>query len=547
MIETLRIKNLVLVDFCEIRFEKGFTIITGETGAGKTALTEGIALILGQRADASLVRKEADKAHIEASFNIENSKQVLSILEEHGLDISLDQPLILTRELSKEGKSRAFINRQAVTLSLLQSIGSHLIDMIGQHSYHGLKSQDTLLQIVDMYGDLKSQVEGFTRTWHLHKLSEKDLKDLSDQMLEKERRYDLCCEQLDELKNAHLQENEELELFNRFSFQASKQDIAARCKEISEGLSEGPRPILKEIAQYKNILNHLPSGTVNCAEAVALLQEALIALQDVDHSLQSILAKIDGDHISTEEIEERLSLYSKIKKKYGATFSDWIAFQNTLNCQIQKWDMLDQAIDEAQERKNNLANQLNQQGQALSIARKQASIKLEQNLSHRLQQMNMPEAKVLLEVSPQARTLIGDDYINAWLQANPGEKPASIKESASGGELSRLLLAIKITLAEKNNTATILFDEIDANVGGTTASLIADQLLELAKHRQVFCITHFPQVAKKGDVHLRVSKQTIDDRTVAKVEHVRDAQRDKELLRMLGGDKLMNEPVKTNP
>ena len=539
MIETLRIKNLILIELCEIRFDKGLTIITGETGAGKTAFTEGLSLLLGQRADPSLVRKGEEKAHVDATFDISGSTKILSILEEQGIEICRDEPLIITRELSKEGKSRAFINRQPVTVATLQSVGRHLIDIIGQHSYHTLKSQETLREIIDLYGNLESQGQSFTAMWNRHKQCTKDLNILSTQLLEKERSYEGYIEELTEIKEAKLQEHEEQELFELFSFQMSTRDIAQQCKEISQTLSEGPRPLLREIAHHKHILENLSSVHLDFSEQAELMHQALIALQEVDHSLQKTLSRIDGDQISTSAIEQRLSIYGKIKKKYGPTFVDWSCFEKKLSDQIQKWEILDEEIDQAKDLVKGLAICLDEQGQELTVKRKQAAILLQEHLSHSLQELNMPGARVLIEILPQERSLSGDDHIAVWLQANQGEKPSSIKDSTSGGELSRLLLAIKTTLAEKNNTPTMLFDEIDANVGGTTASLIGDRLRELSKHRQVFCITHFPQVAKKAHLHLRVYKQTINQRTVGMVEHIDHKERATELLRMLGGDKVI--------
>ncbi|MEI8329283.1 MAG: DNA repair protein RecN [Chlamydiia bacterium] len=539
MIETLRIKNLILIELCEIRFDKGLTIITGETGAGKTAFTEALSLLLGQRADSSLVRKGEEKAHVDATFDISGSIKILSILEEQGIEISRDEPLIITRELSKEGKSRAFINRQPVTVSTLQSVGRHLIDIIGQHSYHTLKSQETLREIIDLYGNLESQAQSFTALWNRHKQGTKDLNILSTQLLEKERSYERYIEELTEIKEAKLKEHEEQELFELFSFQTSTRDIAQQCKKISQTLSEGPRPLLREIAHHKHTLENLSSVHLDFSEQAELMHQALIALQEVDHSLQKTLSRIDGDQISTSTIEQRLSIYGKIKKKYGPTFVDWSCFEKKLSDQIQKWEILDEEIDQAKDLVKGLAICLDEQGQELTVKRKQAAILLEEHLSHSLQELNMPGARVLIEILPQERSLSGDDHIAVWLQANQGEKPSSIKDNTSGGELSRLLLAIKTTLAEKNNTPTMLFDEIDANVGGTTASLIGDRLRELSKHRQVFCITHFPQVAKKAHLHLRVYKQTINQRTVGMVEHIDHKERATELLRMLGGDKVI--------
>lgn len=538
MIEYLRIKNLVLMDLCEVHFDKGLTIITGETGAGKTALIQGLHLILGERADSSLVRKGEEKAHVEASFDLSNNPKIQELLTSYGIDYNEDEPLIITRELSKEGKSRAFINHQVVTLSLLQNLGAHLVHIIGQHSYQELKSPDTLREIVDLFGRLEPDLELYKKAFKNSKDAQKTIEALQQHLLEKERNFEKYQEELSELTSAKLKENEEGELFEIYSFNSKAQEIGEKSKEISQALCEGPRPILRELSHFKHACEQLIPAHSSFSEQATLLQEAIVALQEVDHGLQKMLSNLDHNPRTLEKIEERLSLYNRIKKKYGPTFSDWKNYQNALEEKIKSWALLDEAMEKSKEEEAQALQELERQAKQLTTKRKSSAKSLEKKLSLAICELNMPGASLAIEIKPQTRNTTGEDHITFWLQANKGEKPASLKESTSGGELSRLLLAIKATLAEKNNTPTIIFDEIDANVGGTTATLIGDKLLELSKHRQIFCITHFPQVAKKADLHLRVFKQDKEDRTIARLEKLGSKEREKELLRMLGGEKV---------
>lgn len=538
MIEYLRIKNLVLMDLCEVHFNKGLTIITGETGAGKTALIQGLHLILGERADSSLIRKGEEKSHIEASFDISNHPKIKELLSSYGIDYNEDEPLIITRELFKEGKSRAFINHQAATLSLLQSIGQHLIHIIGQHSYHELKSHETLREIIDLFGSLEPDLEQYKKSFEALKEAQKKLEDLEQQLLEKERNFEKYKDELAELTSAQLKESEEDELFEVYSFNSKAQEIGEKSKEICRALSEGPRPILRELSHFKYACEQLISAHSTFLEQTTLLQEAIVALQEVDHGLQKILSSLDHNPRTLEQIEERLSLYNRIKKKYGPTFQDWKKYQCALEEKMHQWELLDEAIETAKEEEALALKELQRQADLLTKKRNLYAKALEEKLSSAICELNMPGASVTIEIKPQVRNSTGQDHITFWLQANKGEKPASLRDSTSGGELSRLLLAIKTTLAEKNNTPTIIFDEIDANVGGTTATLIGDKLIELSRHRQVFCITHFPQVAKKADLHLRVFKQDKDERTIARLEKLGSKEREKELLRMLGGEKV---------
>lgn len=538
MIEYLKIKNLVLMELCEAHFEGGLTIITGETGAGKTALTQGIHLILGERADSSLVRKGEDKAHVEASFSISHLPKVKELLTEYGIDYNEEDPLIITRELSKEGKSRAFINNQMATLSVLQTIGSHLVHMIGQHSYHELRSSDTQRDIIDLYGALQDDLKLYKQAFHEQKNSQKKLSALQEDLLKKERDFENVSETLKELKEAHLKEGEEEELFETYSMYSKSQEIGEKSKEICRALSEGPRPMLKELSHFKNSCDHLSRIHTSFSEQSTLLQEAIIALQEVDHGLQKAMHSLDHNPQSLQRIEERLSLYTKIKKKYGPTYQDWLNHQKSLEAKIDAWDLLDENIEKAEMDLKSATDILERQTTSLTKRREETARSLEKKLSVSIQELNMPDAVVHIEIKEIDKTLLGADHVTFWLQANKGEKPSSLKDSTSGGELSRLLLAIKTTLAEKNNTPTIIFDEIDANVGGTTATLIGEKLLELSKHAQVFCITHFPQVAKKASLHLRVVKEEKAERTVARLEKLGAKEKEIELLRMLGGEKV---------
>jgi len=538
MIEYLRIKNLVLMDLCQVHFDKGLTIITGETGAGKTALTEGLKLILGERADSSMVRKGEEKAHVEASFTISTNSKIQSLLQEYGIDTDPREPLIITREISSEGKSRAFINHQMVTATVLQSIGSHLIDIIGQHSYNALKSSDNLRDIVDLFGNLQETLSHYQRLYSQYKSSQKKQEELKALLLEKERNLEICQAELTEIQEAKLKETEEQELFASYSFHAKAQEIGEKGGEICRALTEGPRPIVRELSHFKNACEHLSSTHASFAEARDLLKESIITLQEVDHILQKTLSSLDHNPLSAEKIEERLSLYTRIKKKYGSTFQEWKAYQATLESKLRSFELLDEEVEKNASDQAEIKALLESAAKLLTEKRKRSASALAEKLSSAIQQLNMPGAKVIIDITAQAPTSMGEDLICFWLQANIGEKPSSLKDSTSGGELSRLLLAIKTTLAEKNNTPTIIFDEIDANVGGTTATLIGEKLLELSTHRQVFCITHFPQVAKKASLHLCIYKKTEGERTMTRLEKLDSVAKEKELLRMLGGEKV---------
>ena len=537
MIEYLRIKNLILMELCEIHFTKGLTIITGETGAGKTALLQGLELILGQRADSSMIRKGEEKALVEASFDISSDQKLLSLLSDHGIEQRDQEPLIITREIFFEGKSRSYINRQPVTNAVLQSIGGILIQIIGQHSYHDLKSYEAQREILDTFGDYQEDVDAFSELLQEHKKVSDQLISYESELLERNRNLDRILEEKKEIEEAHLQENEEDELFETYSLYSKSQEIEEKAQAICSSLFSGPKGIIKDLSHHKSLCENMTSYHKSFSDVSSLLHEAIVSLQEVDHTLQSLLSSLDTDPHSLQKMETRLKLYSRIKKKYGPSFQDWQLYLQSINQKISFWNELDFEIESLKEKLQKLLLQLEEKSAVITSLRKKYADLFSQKLSILLQELNMADAEVLIEVRKAARSSRGDDLVHFMLKANKGEKPSSIKESSSGGELSRLLLAIKVSLLEKNDTKTLIFDEIDANVGGTTATLMAEKLFSLSAFRQVFCITHFPQMAKKADTHIKVYKEDISDRTTSKLKVLNKQEKQIELLRMLGEEK----------
>jgi len=538
MIERLSIRNLILIDHCEVDLCKGLTIITGETGAGKTAFTQGIKLLIGHRSDCALIRKGQVKAYVEGTFDIKDDLRIYSILQEYGIDHDIEDPLIITREISIEGKSRAFINRQAVTVSTLQSIGSLLIDMIGQHSYHDMRSFDKQRELLDIFSQAHEELSSFQSSYNKVKEIHHELLLLDRLKMDKERNYQKIQDELSELEEAKLKEDEDEKLFQLYCLHSQSKDISECCRAICHHISESPSSVLRVLSQDKQHLQGLVKYFPKFHDQIQAMQEAIITLQEVHHELNKALCGIEQSPLALEKIEQRLSVYTKIKKRYGQTYQDWMNFQASCKTRLKEYEAIEENIEKTLEKKKLLEQQLDQRALLLSTKRAEGAKLLEQALTKSIQELNMPRAKLHIEIKSQERTAQGDDHVCFWLMANPGEKPSSLKESSSGGELSRILLAIKTCLAEKNNTPTIIFDEIDANVGGTTATLIGEKLVQLSSYRQVFCITHFPQVAKKADVHLRVLKKNEQERTIATIDRLSAKDKGAELRRMLGEIKI---------
>lgn len=536
MLRHLRLKNLVLVDSCEIALGPGLNIISGETGAGKTALTSAIGLILGQRADLSSIRKGEDLAIVEAAFDIQNLPEVQQLLEKSHLDFDPSELLIIRREISREGKNRALINCQMVPLPILQAIGRELIDLIGQHSHQALRTSEQHRAIVDLFANAKEEILHFKEAWQEEKRLHEELETLLASEKKRQQELEHAYDQLKELESAQLKSGEEESLLEEHHRIAHTQELSEKIQAIVAALTS---PLLPRVKQLRQSVNSLLAIDASLKEPADLFQEAAVALDETSHLLSIYLNKLEADPQRFLFLEERLAAIQKIKRKYGQSVEEIQAYQSELEKKVSLFENLDQEIEKRKKTLDTAASHTKAVAARLTEKRVRAAKELEALLTKSLRSLNMPHANLSIEVKPQPRSQMGEDQVHFWLQANKGEASILVKDSSSGGELSRLLLAIKSVLAEKNDTPTLIFDEIDANVGGETATIIGETLHALGRCRQVLCITHFPQVASKGDMHFRVLKEEQEGRTLARITSLSQKEREKELLRMLGGTNLL--------
>ncbi|MES2344694.1 MAG: DNA repair protein RecN [Chlamydiota bacterium] len=526
MLKFLRIKNLVLIEECTVELKKGLNILSGETGSSKTAFLEAIALVIGERVDNSIIRHGKDKASVEAAFDIEKESTVHEALNSAGIEFDPSEFLVLRREIAKQGRSRAFINCQMVPLSILQKIGSFLIDIIGQHSHQELRAHDKERSLLDLFCDSKEDVLLFKHAWLQEKEKEENLGALLQEASKRERILETVNRELTELENAALQEGEEETLFEEYNRLAHVQELTEKCTLLYEGISEIP----STLARYQQISLQLTAIDSSLEDSSTLLQEALIALKETSHSLKCYLGRLESDPARFGLLEERLKVIDQLKRKYG----DPVQYLIELHSKNDHLENLDREIEEAKVALKTSQAKTKKHAEQLTKKRKEGALEWAKLLTESLRALNMPHAELQIKVESYQRSLSGEDAVHFWLSPNQGELSMAVKEHASGGELSRLLFAIKTTLAEKNNTPTLIFDEIDANVGGKTAAIIGLNLRELGRHRQVLCITHFPQVASSADHHLRAYKEEKEGRTHAFITPLDAVARALELERMLG-------------
>lgn len=527
MLKELRIANLVLVEAAEVAFNPGLTAITGETGAGKTILLEALRLATGSRADTDAVRLGAPKAIIEAAFETKDPA-VAALLDEAGLSWSQSEPLLLKREISQEGRSRAFINCQMVPLSLLQAIGERLVDFTDQHAHHALRKEEYQRTALDLFGGLSGLAEEVDQAKRQLSAAKKELEALQESLHSSQKERDLAAYELEDLSSANLKEGEEEALSTEHRRLAHVQEIASKLNTICALLEEPPHALIAQLKRSSPLLKSACSLDPALEESAELLAQGIVSLEEVRNGLQTYLGRLENDPQRVAYLEERLALYHKFRRKYGDPF----AYFQKLTEKLSRLDNLEEKIASAAQSAELADTRLRTLREKLTKGRRKTAQKLAASLSEILRTLHMPHAEVTIAVSDEKE----ENGVEFFLHANLGEKSAPVKEHASGGELSRLMLALQTALAQHQAIPLLVLDEIDANVGGQTATAIAEKLAMIAEHRQVLCVTHFPQMAKRCHHHIRIYKQEAGERTIAHLETLSPASRAKEILRMAGGE-----------
>jgi len=537
MLKQLRLTNIVLVESAAIEFSAGLNILSGESGSGKSAVMNALNLIAGERSDASYIRRGADKGVVEAIFDISTITPLRHLLEESGIDHELDSELIIRREITSAGKSRAFINNQLAQLALLRQISNYLFDVVGQHANQKLLSLEYHRQALDLFGDLQPQVSSFSKSWDEENHTRQTIERLVQSEAQRMRDIEICRIEIEELEDCNLKDGEEEEVFAEYTQLSHAEELMQKTGDLTRMLSGEKNAVLTQLNRQKSTLEQLVQLTPSLAETAASYVNALLELEEIAHTLQVYEGRIEHNPQRAEALSKRLELVTRLKRKYGTTFNEIQTYLKNTKAKLEQLETADDQIESLRETLAVLTAANNSLAGKLSAHRQSAAKKLQKAIIDHLRALNMPKVDICIEIIPQKRTRLGDDKIEIFITPNVGEHKVSLRECASGGELSRMMLAMQAVLAGKEKMPTIIFDEIDANIGGETATVVGEKLRDIAKEHQVLCITHFPQVAKFAEHHIRISKEEIDGRTVTLVDSLDDITHKKELVRMLGGEK----------
>lgn len=535
MLKELRLNNIVLVETATIPFAPHFNVISGESGSGKSAIMNALSLIAGERSDTSAIRRGAEKGSVEASFDIESLPELYQLLHASGIDHEPGNELFIRRELASNGKSRAFINNQLAQLCLLKQVSDLLFDIVGQHANQKLMSLEYHRKAIDLFGSLQQEAKAFADCWEEEMQTRQTLDQLISTEAQRLRDIEICRMEIEELEQANLKEGEEETLFAEYTALSNADELAQKVGDLTRMLNGEKIAVLSLLSRQKVTFEQLSQLAPTLSETATSYNNVLIELEDIAHTLRNFESRIEHNPSRADELNKRLELISRLKRKYGNTIEEINSYLKQAQERLYALENADTEIESLKESVQRLSEKSNALSNALTKKRKNAAQHFQKEITAHLQSLNMPKAEFDVEISSQKRSKWGDDKVEFFLTPNIGEHRVSLRDCASGGELSRIMLSLQAVLAGKEHTPTIIFDEVDANIGGETATVVGDKLCEIGKKHQILCITHFPQVAKKANHHLCISKKEIEGRTQTLVELLNAATRKKELTRMLGG------------
>jgi DNA repair protein RecN (Recombination protein N) len=549
MLEVLKIKNIAIIDLAEIPFKQGLNILSGETGAGKSIIIEAIGLLLGSRASSELIRSGCDEAVVEGLFDLEEKNLRAKIdarLDAAGLETG-SRELIIKRVVNRSGKHRIHINGEATNLSSLQAVCEGLIDLCSQHEHQSLTKPQIQLDLLDRFGGLSEKADALTASLGDYRLLKQELTEIEASEAERSRRADFLKFQIEELKAAELEVGEDEKLSTEKHLLQSAGTRVSAAENVRATLEDDEEGAITRLQGALNRLKQLNQLDERIAPTRDALERGLAELEEVSLSLNRYLSSADVNPERLEEVQERLSELADLRRKYGAGIPQML---ETLDALEQEFSTLDQAEGRAKEigaRIATLESELGKSGKKLSAARKKVGEMLAISVTRELNELKMGEARFAPELtsadSVAQWSASGPDTVQFLIQTNAGEAMRPLGKIASGGELSRLMLAIRRVISDRGGIGVYLFDEIDAGMGGQTAFQVGKKLKSVASHNQVICITHLPQVASFADHHLVVRKSTQGKRTLTEVAELGKKERREELARMLGGPQLTRKSL----
>jgi DNA repair protein RecN (Recombination protein N) len=555
MLTTLRIKNLALVTDLTLELQPGCNVITGETGAGKSIVIGALNLVLGERADRSLIRSGEESCSVEAVFDVAQLKAPLKgFLEENGFEPCEDHQLVLKRTFTTNGTNRQFVNGSPTSLGVLASIGEWLVDIHGPHDHQSLLNPAKQLLILDAFGKLENERKAFGELVQRRTAIEKEKSALIVDEKTYAQQLDLLRFQVQEITAARLQPDEEASVEAEFNRASNAAKLLQLSQSALDALSENENSLLTQAGAIGRTLQELQRVDSAAANLAELHSHAVSALNELQGELSRYAERVDVDPARLAELEERLDLIHSLKRKYGNSLAEVVAFGEEAKTKLQSLESRDAELERFNAELKKLDAELAKAGRKLSDGRKKTIPQLAKAVSKQLQDLGFKQSKFDVAISTirwgeipsspdlksareDARPPVpsGFDEVEFQFAPNPGEPAKPLRAIASSGEMARVMLALKTVLAAEDEVPVLIFDEVDANIGGETANTVGEKMKQIGAKRQVLCITHLPQVAAPADAHYVVTKQVKNGRTISEIHLLDKTDRVAELTRMLGG------------
>lgn len=555
MLKELNIKNFAIIDQLRVDFTPGLNVFTGETGAGKSIVVDALNLALGERASADLIRTGCSEAVVEAAFELNHAgmKGIVTLLEEQGIEAHSGEDLIVRRVLSSSGKNKIYINGSLANLATLSALGTSLADIHGQHEHQSLLALDRQMDMLDAFGGLESHREDFANAFHRLQGVRKELAALETGERDRAQREDMLRFQKNEIESAMLRPGEDTELASEQNVLANSEKLAGLTAMVDETLYAADDSVLSNLKKALDGLKEIAEIDTRLAGAAQLCESGRAQLEEAARDISSYREGIEFDPKRLEQIGDRIDSIQKLKKKYGSTMEEILEFGAKAASDLERVERSTEEIErlksEIQAVKFGLTDKAAELTRKRGVAAKELEKKVEMELGH----LGMKKTTFSVKIEQEAGgdTLDGHklgprgaDRVEFLISPNPGEEPKPLAKIASGGELSRIMLALKTILVEGDDIPTLVFDEVDAGIGGAVAAEVGKKLRRIAAKHQVFCITHLAQIASVATSHYGVSKAVKHDRTSTEVHLLQARERVDEIARMLGGKTITDATIR---
>lgn len=543
MLRHLYIKNFTLIDVLDIELHPGFSVITGETGAGKSIVLGAIGLLLGQRADLKAIKQGADKCVIEAHFDL-SRYDLQPFFDENDIEYDADDTIV-RRELTASGKSRAFINDVPVPLSLLKELGEQLVDVHSQHQNLLLNKQDFQLEVVDILAADRDDLASYQQVFADYQSLQRKMEDLKDEIEQNRQNADFLQFQFNELTNARLVSGEQEELEQRSDTMTHSEDIKKALYEADNALSGEQNGVVASLRQSLQALRGIERVYPQALELADRMDSTYIELKDVAQEISAELEETDFDPAELDMVNQRLDKIYDLEKKYRVeSIDDLLALQQELDEKLGKIENSDEALAELQQQLDSMQKVVGEKAQVLTTQRQQAARQIEQEMQERLVTLGMPNVRFKVEMVTVPFGRNGQDKVSFLFSANTSTALQPVSQVASGGEIARVMLALKAMISGAVKLPTIVFDEIDTGVSGKIAEQMAEIMYEMGQHgRQVISITHLPQIAAQGSTHYKVYKEETAQGTTSHMQLLSDEQRVSEIAQMLSGTSVSDAAI----